>query len=79
MNHQTAETKLEFSLREQERERIEKEKARFYLSRLIKIIKSCPPHVAFFVTSTPEFEAADAYLNPPMVKKPYANDEEGRI
>ena len=79
MNHQTAETKLEFSLREQERERVEKEQARFHLSRLIKIIRSCPLHVAFFVTSTPEFEAADAYLNPPVKKPPYANDDEGKI
>ena len=79
IDSQTAETKLEFSLREQERERIEKEKARFHLSQLIKLIRNCSgPDVRYFVISTPEFEAANAYLNPPVVKKMYANDEERR-
>ena len=69
MNHQTAETKLEFALRAQH---TEKELARFHLSRLIKAINNCPNHAKFFVTSTPEFEAADAYLNPPETGKTWA-------
>ena len=74
-NYQTTETKLEFALRAQQ---TEKELARFHLSRLIKAINNCPNHAKFFMINTPEFEDADAYLNPPVVKKLYANDEEGR-
>jgi hypothetical protein len=72
-------TMLESSRREHDEERTEKEEARFHLSQVLKAIKGCPNHVVFFVTSTREFEAADAYLNPPVKKPPYANDDEGKI
>jgi hypothetical protein len=79
MNHQTTETKLEFALREQERERVEKEKARYHLSRVLADLNFLYENGLFYPEKSRAQIEAEEYLNPPVVKKPYANDEEGRI
>lgn len=70
MNHQTTETKLEFALREQDKERTEKEQARYHLSKLLRASQP-------FCDGSKTWIAAHDYLYPPVVKGPYANDEGG--
>ena len=71
-NYQTTETKLEFALREQEKLRTELERAKALLGRLVQASRSvCDGGDAWL--------AAHDYLYPPVVKFPYANDDEWRI
>lgn len=71
MNYQTAETKLEFVLREQANLRTELERAKALLGRLVQASRSaCDGGDAWL--------SAHDYIYPPVVKKLYANDEEGR-
>ena len=75
MNHQTAETKLEFALREQERERVEKEKARYHLKKVLAALsKPTDPRDA----DVQSIKDAIEYLYPSVKKQLYANDDEGR-
>ena len=72
MNHQNAEIKLEFALREQAKLRTELERAKALLGRLVQASRGiCDSGNAWI--------AAHDYLYPPVVKFPYANDDEGRI
>lgn len=72
MNHQNAEVQLEFALREQANLRTELERAKALLGRLVQASRwACDGGDAWL--------AAHDYIYPPMVKFPYANDDEGRI
>lgn len=72
MNHQNAEIKLEFALREQAKLRTELERAKALLGRLVQASRStCDGGNAWI--------NAHDYLYPPVVMFPYANDDEGRI
>ena len=72
MNYQNAEVQLEFALREQAKLRTELERAKALLGRLVQASRrTCDSGDAWL--------AAHDYLYPPVVKFPYANDDEGRI